>query len=789
MKKNTKSPSLSLRKPLINVGPSALMLSTTALLMSNMVQAQQNDEPIVLDTMKVEERTSDTNPYAQAGAPYKARVSGDKRHVKELAKTPQTISVLTQTQLQESGKEDLRDVLAAQPGITLGTGENGNAFGDRYVVRGHEARSDVFVDGIRDPGMTTRESFAVEQIEITKGPSSTFAGRGSTGGAINGITKQASTEYDFNKLQAGLGADAYKRFALDSNVKINDQAAVRANILYTDKDIPDRAPASKKRTGIALSGSYDVNEKLSLVADYYFLDAKDKPDLGSYISRTTGEVAKDIPSYVQDEDFLESEVSTYTFRANYELDDNISFQNSTRYGTTENGYVVSGLGATTRDDSDPVAPGAATHTLSTHNGWQEVDYFVNQLNTYITGDIADMKHEFIVSAEYSDMSVLNGGYNNTNTGATNCVVGGRGGVQESHCVSDSEGNFIENINSVLGREITKGDQESDYNIETISISVMDTVQLTKELSAFVGVRLDHFDYSNSVRSTDGDTGIVSDTLFEYEDTLWNGHAGLVYQFSDEANVYATYSTAANINGGESDVGGNCGYGGICGDAATIANSKPEKVQNIELGTKWDLFNDKLLATAAIFQITKDDVMEGADYDTQGTLNTGANEVTGIEVSLAGNLTDDLSILFGASVMKAEITESFNNGVNLTTNRAGDVVATEDARGSTLANFADKSAFLQLRYQATQELSFGGSATYSSEVFTGQPDTAANEDWGVPSYTVVDVFATYAVNEQFNVRLNVGNVTDKDFYLTAYRSGTFAYMGAARSTKLTVSYDF
>ena len=135
----------------------------------------QDAEPIELDTLQVEERTIDTNPYAEPGAPYKARISGDPRHVKELAETPQTITVLTQTQIQESGRQDLRSIVQAQPGITLGTGENGNAFGDRYVIRGHEARSDVFVDGLRDPGMTTRESFAVEQIEITKGPSSTDA--------------------------------------------------------------------------------------------------------------------------------------------------------------------------------------------------------------------------------------------------------------------------------------------------------------------------------------------------------------------------------------------------------------------------------------------------------------------------------------------------------------------------------------------------------------------------------------------------------------------------------------
>ena len=104
---------------------------------------------------------------------YRYAKSGDPRRVADLVDTPQTISVLTQDQIQESGKTDLADILSAQAGVTLGTGENGNAFGDRYIIRGHEARSDVFVDGLHDPGMTTRESFATERVEITKGPSYT----------------------------------------------------------------------------------------------------------------------------------------------------------------------------------------------------------------------------------------------------------------------------------------------------------------------------------------------------------------------------------------------------------------------------------------------------------------------------------------------------------------------------------------------------------------------------------------------------------------------------------------
>lgn len=770
MKKDiSKKTVLSLRKSRFSSTAAAAMVLPGMFCSATALAQSADDEVFVLDTLQIEERTADTNPYAEEGAPYKAKISGDKRHVKELADTPQTISVVTQTQLQESGKADLREVLAGQPGITLGTGENGNAFGDRYVIRGHEARSDVFVDGLRDPGMTIRESFAVEQIEVTKGPSSTFAGRGSTGGAVNSITKQASTEYDFTKLQVGLGTDNYGRVALDSNQKLNDRVAVRANLLFSEEDVPDRAPADRERTGIALSGFFQATEKLDFLADYYYLDAQDKPDLGTYIDRATGSPVDDLFVYTQDEDFLESEVEVFTFRAGYSFNDNVRLENAMRYGTTDNGYVVTGASGSTRHETDPYAPGVATVRLSTHQGWQEVDYFVNQLNLFVESDIGGMKHQFIVSGEYSDMQVLNGTYNVTNTGATNCFVSGRGGVSESQCALDANGNLVDNISSLLGRQITRGDFDSDYQVETFSLSLMDTIDLTDRWSLFLGIRLDDFDYSNAVIGLGADTPAT----YEYSDTLWNGHAGLVYDITDEANVYFTYSTSSNINGGESDVGGNCGYGGLCSSQELVGDSEPEQTENLELGTKWEFFDDKLLFTAAVFRITKDDVMEGADYDTEGTLNTGKNRVEGVEISLVGNLTDKLSASFGAAVMDSEILESYN----------------PDDVGGILANFADESAYLQLRYQLTPAFSFGTTVTYSSEVYTGQPDSAANEELGVPDYTVFDLFASYDFSEQLSARVNIGNVTDEDYYFTAYRSGAFTYIGDARNAQLTVNYAF
>ena len=366
---------------------------------------EPDEEQVELDTVQIQDRTIDTNPYAEPGAPYKARLSGDPRRLKEIADTPTTMSVLTQTQIEDSGKSDLREILSAQPGITLGTGEGGNAFGDRYIIRGHEARSDVFVDGLRDPGMTIRESFALEQVEITKGPSSTFAGRGSTGGAINGITKQANSEYDFVKFQGGPGTDEYYRVHLDVNKRLSDDLAVRGNLLYADEEVPDRAPAERLRRGAALSATYRPEDnKLYLSFDYYFLDAKDDPDLGTQIVRF-GDPIDDVPAYWQKgRDFLESEVHTFTFRGGYEFGDRFRVESATRYGFTDNGYVMTGARRFT-----PVGRSAPTLLLSTHQGWQEVDSIATQLTAYLDADVGFTRHGVVLGVEYAEHNVLNVG--------------------------------------------------------------------------------------------------------------------------------------------------------------------------------------------------------------------------------------------------------------------------------------------------------------------------------------------------------------------------------------------
>lgn len=768
----------------------ALSISTAMLLpMVAFAQQPAADKDTQLKTVKVQDKAIDPNPNAESGVPYKARTSGDERHTRPLAETPQTITVLTKAEIDESGATDLRAILDGQPGITLGTGENGNAFGDRYIIRGQEARSDVFVDGLRDPGMTIRESFAIEQLEISKGPNSSFAGRGTAGGAINAITKQATHDYNFAKLSGGFGTDNYQRYTVDANQILGDQFAVRANVLWAQEDVPGRDPADRDRKGVALSGLWTPTDDLGITLDYYRFQGEDSPDVGTYVDRTTRKVRHDIPVYLQDSDFLKSDVSTYTGRVKYRINDNLHFTNLTRYGTTNNGYVTTGAGPATTYATNPSGVYATSTLDSGHTGWQEVEYFANQSNFFLNQEIAGMKHEFIFGVEYTNHHVTRGNYNlNIAAGAAggrNCITAGTPtqanptGATSSFCITDAGGNTVGNVYTLQNRNIVKNIWNNDWNAKTVSGYIMDTVDLTDQWTLFGGLR---YDRSKLYVTSMGTTGGVRSVTYDVDESnnLWTGHFGVTYKINPQGMVYASYANSEDINGGESDANGS-GYGGLVvlnGEAA----ADPEKSQNYEVGTKWNIFDDKLLLTAAVFQTTKSDVMEtlsGADYSSTGTYNTGKNRVRGLEVGVTGEILNDLTAQAGYTLMKSEVLDSQFPAY----------------KGAPLANFAQNSSYAQLKYELTDAFAFGGGVRYEGKRYVGQPDTAAVNsttgaaNFSVPSYTVFDAFASYRFTKELDARINVTNLTDKDYYLAGYRSGNFIYIGDARAVRLTVNYEF
>jgi catecholate siderophore receptor len=749
---------LSLRQFTPSSSFNTLALAMSASLVSGVVTAAENaaeSQDVALDKLVVEEKVKpNSNPYANEKAPYKIDKMSSPKYTKPIAETPKTITVIGKEAIKDSGATDLSDVMRAQPGVTLGTGEGGNAFGDRYIIRGFEARNDVFVDGLRDPGVTTREIFAVEQIEISKGPSSSFAGRGTTGGAINNVTKKPGSE-NFNDASFGFGTDQKQRYTLDSNYVVNSDLAVRANVLYAERDVPDRGLAEERRKGAALAVAWQATDALKFNADYYNQSSDDMPDGGVPWDSKAGKPVKGSHFYGQQgRDYWETGSDIGTVGVEYQFSDDLKLVNQTRHGKTTNEYVLSITGLAATPSTSPIGlttPGVFARANS-QNRDQENTFTGNQTNLLWDVKLGGMQHNWVAGAELSKEEAENKPFSDS---------------QRSVNAGDP---LNPNNYGWIGTLTRNPAGYGELELDTKSVYLMDTVTITNEWELFAGLRYDSFDYSIKSGTTDYVNFSVD---ADNDDSYVNGHFGVVYSPWYEGNVYATYSTSSNVSGEQLDSFTNCAYGGLCRNADGEFPD-PEKNTNYELGTKWQLMDDALLFTAAVFQITKEDVLSSVGSGPSVVITqVGELEVQGVEFGLSGNITDKLSMQSGISVFETEIVES----------------DTPAEVGQDMPNTAEKSANAQLRYQATDAFAVGGTATYTGKMFGGTPNGPVTSN-SIPSNMRYDLMAEYRFSEDLLARLNWLNVLDKEYYDALYRSGApFTYIGEGSSATVTVEYSF
>ncbi|MGH7129656.1 MAG: TonB-dependent receptor, partial [Planctomycetaceae bacterium] len=222
---------------------------------------------------------------ARAGALDEVIVEGHKydeemrspKFTAPLLDTPKSVMVISNELIEEQGATSLVEALKNAPGITFNAGEGGRPAGDNLKIRGFDAGADVFIDGIRDGGSQTRDIFALEQIEVLKGPASAYAGRGATGGAINLISKKPDSE-NFLDTSFGGGSDEYLRATVDANYRFTDSAAVRLNLLEQQSDVPGRDGVFVDHQGIAPSLALGLGTPTRFTADYYWYRTDDMPD-------------------------------------------------------------------------------------------------------------------------------------------------------------------------------------------------------------------------------------------------------------------------------------------------------------------------------------------------------------------------------------------------------------------------------------------------------------------------------------------------------------------------------
>lgn len=680
---------------------------------------------------------------------FKADTSANTKFTKPLIDTPQTVQVIKKELLREQGVFSLTDALRNTPGITMQQGENGNSStGDTFSMRGFNASNQLFVDGIRDLGAVTRDVFNTEQIEVIKGPAGADIGRGAASGYVNMITKLPSLT-NSNYATIGYGTADRKRATIDMNQALSDTTAVRINGLIADGNVPKRDEVDNQNFSIAPSIAFGLGTNargyfysqhirqdntpdggISSIGMSGFYNANPVINAGPKVDRNN--------FYGSKTDYERIDADMITAKLEYDFSEKTTLRNITRYGKSSINRVLTGVNGITA--VNPADINSWTIVRSRQAVDRDDEILINQTSLNSVFDVAGFKNSFAGGIE---------------------LIHEEQKARNIPAVNLSGNLYNPNPSDPLVRPTSSA--YTDGRTATMAAYAFDTIDLNDQWQVNGGVRFERYDTRADIVTAAGARTSLSDA-----DNLASYKAGILYKPATNGSIYAAYGSSYTPPGSANFA--------LSGAANNQNNSAldPQKTDNYELGTKWNLLNNQLNVTAALFR-TENDKQTSFD-DLGNPAQMGKTRISGYELMAVGQLTENWQISTGLTKMNAKALDQQNaTGVNT----------------NAVRWVPDYSATLWTQY-AYDKFTIGGGVRYMGEqkrLVTTNTAPSVNNMPEIPSYTVFDAMVAYAVNKNVNLRLNVYNLFDKEYINTMNNSGARVQLGLARSAMATAEIKF
>jgi catecholate siderophore receptor len=731
--------------------------------------------------------SADRNPYADPAAPYKVdHLQASGKFPEPLLNTPKTVTVIGKDVLADENATSVKQAMLSTAGVTLGSGEGGNAFGDRFFVRGFDTRNDTFVDGIRDSGVSVRENFFTEQLEILRGPGSSFAGRGTTGGAINIVTKQATTDKSFYNMDDTFGTDGTKRVTLDVNQVISPTLAIRAGGLFQDAGIEGRNFATDDRGGGFVAVKWTPYDAVKVSADYFHTDIHGLPDFGVpyYRPGATGSSSQlfpttaggPFPDYGVDRnnfygfvnrDFYSVHQDLGTLKTEVQITPDLVLSDKARASHSLLNYV----------GTIPESSNLATGTLTANpvSRYQPTDVIDNQLEATYKFDTFGWHHTAVAGVEVSRETSSIQSYTGLSSEGNGSGSFGSNGSDSNVSIYNPQDTFAQ-----FSSAPTLAGFPTKIAIDTTSGYVIDTANYRDSLILNGGFRYDNYNIKTSGFGSSGGVPNPDSWGQQSGDFLMpNFNLGITWKPIPITSIYVAYATSSDPVGAEFD-GTSANYGGL----APVVNGGsnqifgPQQTKAFEVGNKWELFDRHLLVTGAWFQTDVTNARESVNITStanqtaacpynitiggsQPCISAGAAyEIHGVDLEVAGKITDKWSVFGGLVLMKSAVTKSLVP--------PADTALYSTNVGLPLANIANQSFTMLSKYQINDIWEVGGQSIYRSKIYGGTL-LAANQGTSLPSYWTFNAFAEAKINKNWQVKLFVNNIFNKLYYTALYQS--------------------
>ncbi len=682
-------------------------------------------------------------------SPYQPDAAQSPKMTAPLLDTPRSVQVVPKQVMSDQSASSLQDVLQNSPGITFAAGEGGRAGGDLPVIRGQNAASSLFLDGMRDASMQARDTFNLEQVEIIKGPDSVYSGRGGAGGSINLVSKAPKAK-DAIEVTGQIGTDRNYRGTVDSNWRLGEKSAFRLNVMGTKGDVPGRDRAVNfERWGVAPSLMLGMGTPTRITLSYYHYQNDSMPDysipydprVGLPVTETLGISRKNFYGLAE-RDFMKTRDGMATVDFQHDFSDTLKLRNVVRHGRETADYLA------TQPDLTLANLPAGIVNRPAYGRYYTTKAFANQTDLsgeFLTGAV---KHGFDLGFEYTSVKQT--------MAYTNDQVLSSDGVTK--CPADLTQTSLRNPDPNVAYPCrTARSWPAPYATDTLALYGFDTLKFDEQWQASVGLRWDNYRTSGHDKKKQG---------YSRTDNLFNYQLGLAYKPVPQGTIYASYGTSSTPS---------AVAGATASDILRKSSDEaaaPEKSRSVEAGVKWLVLDERLTLTGAVFQDTRRNTnIEVLPNEYE---QAGQTRVRGIELGFSGAITPAWNIYGGYTFLDSKLIRGGRKDIG--------------AEGQDLPNTPRNAFSLWSTYKVLPELTLGGGAYYVDKVYgnadAGVDASGAPKARWVPSYWRFDAMAKYKFSSHMALQLNVLNVFDQTFYTRA-RPKNHAALGTGRAALLSV----
>ncbi|OTG85263.1 TonB-dependent siderophore receptor [Acinetobacter sp. ANC 4558] len=733
-----KNLSLGIQLILIYGGGSALVWAD---------EQSHDTSPIALKTITVTATKSDKT---EGTGSYKANKSKSASKLNlSLRETPQSVSVITQQQIEERNLITIDDILAATPGVTVTKQDSERS---SYYARGFSITNRQ-IDGMPVGDNSPRaDSFFFDRIEVIKGASGLLGSTGNPSATINMIRKRPNKEFTGN-VSSSYGSWDNTRVTADVSIPLTESGSVRSRVMaaYTDKESYMDFYKLKSTAAMGIIEA-DLTENTTAAFGFQFQD-----------NEPNGSTWGTVP-------YFNADGSRANLPRNFSLTTNwssIKHRDKTFFADIQHNFnnewlVKAAVGHSTSNNNWLVAYGASGFPDPvTGKGlglWTQVSPYSESkkmhLDLYATGpfQVLGRKHELIL------------GYSGYKSETTSQKV--KSFIDYPSQIPDYRdwtGNLPKPTYEKTGAG-SKTTTELFGYYSTVRFDLADPLKL------ILGGRYNLYDYKNETWTAN--TGkVLSDKPRHFKRFV--PYAGLVYDINSHYSAYVSYTDMFTPSGKKDRTG---------------SYLDPEVGSNTELGIKAEFLDATLLTTAALFwSSVKDLAIPDKEYND--AIPVGENiemaylasgkglKVNGFEIEAIGKLQNNWNISAGYTYVNSVSSAISKSTTTIPQNQIK--LFTSYTLPESLWNGANK-------------LTIGGGVNWQSEVsqnWGGAPKNAYNNGIIVQkAYYLASAFANYKFSEELSASINVNNLFDKKYYLNVgFYNGV--YWGEPRNVTVSLRAKF